>query len=139
MPGTTHCPPHIRRFDVGDEPELLRVFFSAVRDIASLAYTAEQIEAWAPRNLDQAAWAQHMRVLKPFVAEIDHQIVGYAEAARLHLPELTADVSRSAQPFFVHHGFVIVAQQAPIRRGVAIPNARMRKVLGDRGHYRAGV
>lgn len=163
MPGTTRSIPNIRRFDAGDEAGLLRVFFSAVHDIASKDYTVEQIKAWAPADLDQAAWARHMRALKPFVAEMDHQIVGYADvqakgyidhffvsglyprqgigsllmdriherATHLHLTELTADVSRSAQLFFAYHGFVIVAQQSPILRGVAIPNARMRKVLSD--------
>ncbi|MEW5290390.1 hypothetical protein ABW286_14565 [Erwinia papayae] len=37
----------VRRFNDGDEVVLLRVFFSAVRDIASGDYSAEQTEAWA--------------------------------------------------------------------------------------------
>lgn len=42
---------------------------------------------------------------------------------------LTADVSRTAQPFFAKHGFVIVAQRLPVVRGVVVPNALMRKEL----------
>lgn len=40
---------------------------------------------------------------------------------------LTSDVSRTAQPFFMHFGFSIVEQRAPVWRGVAVPNAFMRK------------
>ena len=53
----------------------------------------------------------------------------HQEAASLGLRELTSNVSRTAQPFFARHGFELVAQQTPIRRGVAIPNASMRKAL----------
>ncbi|ALM82587.1 GNAT family N-acetyltransferase [Bordetella sp. N] len=53
----------------------------------------------------------------------------HEEAARLELPELSSDVSRSAQPFFAHHGFDIIEQRHPVRRGIVIPNALMRKRL----------
>lgn len=150
----------IRRFRMGDEPALFGVFFSAIHEIASRDYTQEQINAWAPADLDGALWDQHMRDLNPFVVQLHDEIVGYAdvqpngyidhffvsgfhprqgigrllmerihqEAASLGLRELTSNVSRTAQPFFAHHGFEVVAQQTPIRRGVAIPNASMRKV-----------
>ncbi len=42
------------------------------------------------------------------------------------LPALSADVSRSAQPFFAQFGFVVVEHRTPVVRGVAIPNALMR-------------
>jgi len=55
-------------------------------------------------------------------------------AARQGLAELRADVSLTAEPFFAHHGFEVVQRQQPVRRGVAMANARMRKVLvGPRG------
>lgn len=45
------------------------------------------------------------------------------------LSVLTSKVSRTAQPFFKRFGFTIVEQQAPVVRGVAVPNALMRKEL----------
>jgi putative acetyltransferase len=42
---------------------------------------------------------------------------------------LTSDVSRTAQPFFERFGFLIVAERTPIVRGIAVPNALMRKEL----------
>jgi putative acetyltransferase len=40
---------------------------------------------------------------------------------------LTADVSRTAQPLFERFGFVVVEQRTRTVRGVAVPNALMRK------------
>ena len=50
-------------------------------------------------------------------------------AEQLQLPLLSADVSRTAQPFFARHGFVVVEERTPVRFGVAIPNALMHKSL----------
>lgn len=154
---------HIRRFAVGDELALFRVYFSAIHEIASCNYTQEQIKAWAPADLDQALWRDRVRGINPFVVELQGEIVGYAdvqtngyidhffvsglhprqgigtllmdrihqEAATLGLREFTSDVSKTAQPFFMRHGFQIVEQRQPVRRGVTIPNALMRKALWD--------
>jgi putative acetyltransferase len=53
----------------------------------------------------------------------------HEKATRLGITELTSDVSRTAQPFFAHFGFEIVEQRFPVRQGVTIPNALMRKTL----------
>lgn len=69
----------IRRFSNGDEIALLRVFSSSVHTIASNYYTHEQIEAWAPPDIDQVQWANRMKELRPFVAEVNGEIVAYAD------------------------------------------------------------
>lgn len=51
------------------------------------------------------------------------------EAARLRLRELTSNVSRTAQPLFARFGFEIVEHRSQVIRGVAVPNASMRKAL----------
>lgn len=43
------------------------------------------------------------------------------------LSQLTSDVSRTAEPFFHHFGFEVVERRLPVRRGVVLPNAFMRK------------
>ncbi len=70
---------HIRPFRPGDEAALYRVYYSAIHQIAVHDYTAEQLEAWAPKALDPAIWAERMRAIHPFIAEIDGQIAGYAD------------------------------------------------------------
>lgn len=151
----------IRRFRTGDEGALFQVFLSAVHDIASCDYTAAQIEAWAPTDTAPEVWANRMRELRPFVAEAEGRIAGYAdiqsnghidhffvsgayprqgvgtllmsrihdEANLLGISELTADVSKTAEPFFLRHGFQVVERRLPIRRGVTLQNALMRKKL----------
>jgi putative acetyltransferase len=50
-------------------------------------------------------------------------------AAAGKIPVLTSNVSRTAQGFFRRFGFVIVEERAPVRDGVVIPNALMKKEL----------
>lgn len=154
----------IRRFRIGDESALFQVFLSAVQDIASRDYTAAQIEAWVQADRDPEVWASHMRELRPFIAEAEGEIAGYAdiqpngyidhffvsgayprqgvgtllmsrihdEAKLLGISQLTADVSKNAEPFFLHHGFQIEERRFPVRRGVILQNALMRKDLHHR-------
>jgi putative acetyltransferase len=69
----------IREFRCGDEPALHAIFHSAIHAIACRDYTAEQINAWAPDDLDQTLWANRMRGIKPFVVELEGQLVAYAD------------------------------------------------------------
>lgn len=152
---------NIRDFHIGDEASLYQVLHSAVHRVASRDYTPEQLNAWAPAEPDHEAWMIKMRALRPFVAEIEGVIAGYADlqasgyivhffvsadfprrgvgrmlmdrihekAAHLGITQLTSDVSKTAQPFFTRFGFEIVEQRFPVRQGVTIPNALMRKTL----------
>jgi putative acetyltransferase len=43
----------IREFRLGDEPALYQVFFSAIHEIASKDYTPQQVNAWAPIEIDR--------------------------------------------------------------------------------------
>ncbi|MFA5488624.1 MAG: GNAT family N-acetyltransferase [Candidimonas sp.] len=49
------------------------------------------------------------------------------EAKLLGVSQLTANVSRTAEPFFLHHGFQVMKREFPIRRGVTLQNALMQK------------
>jgi len=69
----------IRRFRMGDEAALYRVFHSAVHEVACRDYTREQLEAWAPDDLDPALWRDRIRGIAPFVAETAGELVGYAD------------------------------------------------------------
>lgn len=43
------------------------------------------------------------------------------------LSQLTSNVSRTAESFFCHFGFEVVERRLPVRQGVTLPNAFMRK------------
>jgi len=69
----------IRTFQPGDELPLLAVFRSSVRQIAAADYTPEQLNAWAPEKLDREVWKNRITANRPFVAELDGRIVGFAD------------------------------------------------------------
>ncbi len=69
----------LREFRRGDEPALRRVFESAIHGTARRDYSQLEVEAWAPREHDAAAWAARMQGLRPFVALVAGTIVGYAD------------------------------------------------------------
>ncbi len=70
---------NIRRYKPGEEPALFEIFYSAIHLVASGDYTSEQVEAWAPRDLDQVRWERKIRAINPFVAELNGVLVGYAD------------------------------------------------------------
>ncbi|HEV2701448.1 MAG TPA: GNAT family N-acetyltransferase [Steroidobacteraceae bacterium] len=70
---------HIRRYEQGEEAALFRIFHSAVHLVACRDYTTEQIEAWAPSELDPFVWESRVRDINPFVAEQNGELVGYAD------------------------------------------------------------
>ena len=55
------------------------MYFTAIHLVARHDYTAEQLEAWAPQNLDMAKWNKKMRDINPFVAVLNGELVGYAD------------------------------------------------------------
>ena len=55
----------IRRFRLGDEAALFRVYFTAIHGVASRGYSPEQIEAWAPADLDVHLWANRVKKIRP--------------------------------------------------------------------------
>lgn len=69
----------IRRIRPGEDRALFDVFYSAIHLAASRDYTPEQINTWAPEDLDHELWARKINDIRPFVAVIDGKIVGYAD------------------------------------------------------------
>ncbi|MFN7695403.1 MAG: GNAT family N-acetyltransferase [Burkholderiales bacterium] len=69
----------IRRCRPGEEAALFEIYHSAIHLLASRDYAPEQIQAWAPRDLDQGLWATRIRGIHPFVAELAGELVGYAD------------------------------------------------------------
>jgi putative acetyltransferase len=69
----------IRRYVEGEEAALFDVYYTAIHLVASRNYTAEQVQAWAPQDLDVTLWRDKIRSIKPFVAELDRKVVGYAD------------------------------------------------------------
>jgi len=70
---------NIRRYRLGEEEALWRLYRDTTRKILGAFYTPEQIERWAPQNKSLAEWKERLRIRNPFVAEEKGQLVGFAE------------------------------------------------------------
>jgi len=69
----------IRRYVQVEEAALFDVYYTAIHLVASRHYTPEQIQAWAPQDLDATLWRDKIRSINPLVAELDGKLVGYAD------------------------------------------------------------
>jgi len=130
---------NIRRYRLGEEPEIWGVLYSATRNVIAREYTLEQVERWAPDDRDMEAWRVKLTKTNPFVAKVGDRIAGFAElepdghidcfychhqfqrqgvgaalmaevfaeARRLGLTRLYAEVSTTAHAFFLANGFVV--------------------------------
>ncbi|MDJ0905782.1 MAG: GNAT family N-acetyltransferase [Woeseiaceae bacterium] len=83
----------IRQFRDGDEAALLALFRNTIRNVNRRDYSAEQVRAWAPDDIDPQHWQRRIRGIDPFVCESDGRIVGYADVQD----------NGYIDHFFVHH------------------------------------
>ncbi|MFI2753789.1 GNAT family N-acetyltransferase [Cellulomonas sp. P22] len=76
-PGT--APVTLRRFVHADGPATLDLFVRAIRVTARNDYSATQIAAWAPDDLDPAAWTSRRETSRTCVACVDGRVVGFTD------------------------------------------------------------
>lgn len=145
----------LRRFQTTDAAALRELFNETVRHVNKRDYTTPQIAAWAPDDYDRQAWFERLQQNRPFIAEIDGFIVGFADvqadgyidhffcsASRQgqgvgralmnkllahDYPRFYANVSITARPFFEHFGFRLVREQQVVVRGVELTNFLMER------------
>lgn len=84
---------HLRPYQAHDATALWRLFHDTVRHVSSADYSAEQIAAWAPDDLDPAMWQAKMDSIAPLIVEQDGQVLAYADI----------QPSGYIDHFFVHH------------------------------------
>lgn len=69
----------IRPYCESDASHLWLLFYDTVRQVNIRDYSQAQVEAWAPDHFDAEIWQQRMDLIRPFIAEINGEIVGYAD------------------------------------------------------------
>lgn len=69
----------VRALSDGEADALFEIFFRAVRETARRDYTEEQVRAWAPDDMDRAAFARARLRHPTWVAERDRRIAGFAD------------------------------------------------------------
>ena len=147
----------VREFKTGDEEGVWSVFYSSIHQVCSNDYTEEQIQAWAPADLDPAIWVSKIQSIKPIVAVAGEKIIGYADLQEdgkidhffvhgdyqaqgvgkslmkkiiekgVKKKRIYSEVSHTAKPFFENNGFKVAEVQQVNMRGVTLTNYIMER------------
>lgn len=148
----------IRKYEPSDLEPLARLFYETVHAVNRKDYTARQLEAWAPGNVDLDAWNTSFRGHLAYVATINGLIAGFGDidgtgyldrlfvhkdfqrrgvaaalCGRLESEAgakcITVRSSVTARPFFEKRGNEIIKAQEVERRGVWLKTFMMMKSL----------
>jgi putative acetyltransferase len=69
----------VREYREDDVAAIVALFRDTVRRVNSRDYSVEQVEAWAPDQIDIGAWTHRLAYRFTVVAEIDGQVAGFAD------------------------------------------------------------
>ena len=69
----------IRYYHPEDTAEIVSLFRDTIRAVNRRDYSDEQVRAWAPNVIDEAAWSESLAANHTLVAEIDGAIAGFAD------------------------------------------------------------
>lgn len=83
----------IRDVQLSDLAEISRLFYETVHHVNAQDYSAEQLDAWAPRVYAPSYWQERFKNIQVYIAEDQGQVVGFAEL------ETTGHIDC----FYVHH------------------------------------
>ena len=69
----------IRPYRSSDCPTLAQIYYDTIHTVNAADYTPAQLDAWATGNVDLQVWDTYFLERHSFVAELDGQIVGFAD------------------------------------------------------------
>ena len=72
-------PLHLRPYREGDTPALIALFRETIHSVNRRDYSPAQLAAWAPAEIDEAAWAARQAENHTLLAGIDGALAGFAE------------------------------------------------------------
>lgn len=147
----------IRVYCEDDALALAQLFYDTVHSVNVLDYTPAQLDAWVAAPPEVESWAASFEGRYCLVAELDGEIVGFADMDldsgyldRLYVHKnyqrqgvatalcdaleaqaagmrLTVAASITARPFFEQRGWQVVKKQTLCRDGVQLENYWMEK------------
>lgn len=145
----------IREYQVTDCKELRDLFYNTVHTVNAVDYTEEQLNVWAPKQVDLEKWNQSFLVHYCIVAVWDNIIVGFGDINktgyldRLYVHKdyqrkgiasaicdkleqvvqgkIIVHASITARPFFKKRGYEVIREQKVERKGILITNFIMEK------------
>lgn len=154
----------IREYMPSDCQKIMNLFYDTVHTVNSMDYAMDQLDAWAPKNMNEEQWNESLLEHFTAVALIDGIIAGFGDIDKtgyidrlftgseyqgigvgsavcdyleslVNMDKYTAFVSVTARPFFEKRGYMVVRENTAVRSGVALKNFLMEK----RKIYRADV
>ena len=139
----------IRAYRPDDCAALAKLFYETVHSVNAADYSPEQLDAWATGSVNEAGWNASFLNHTTRIAEIDGEIVGFADmdengyldhqregVARaladaleraVDAEKYTTHASITARGFFERRGWRVVRAQQVIRHGVALTNFVMER------------
>ena len=87
----------VRKYQEKDAGDLSKIYYNTIHQICKSNYNEEQLNAWAPSDLVEyySGWKEKLAKIKPLIATIGKQIVGFAEF----------EENGHIDCFYVHHQF----------------------------------
>ena len=86
---------NIRRYEEGEEESIWNIFYNTIHSINLQHYSDEQVEAWAPSNLQRDVWKKKITDISPYVVLLNSKVVAYADLQN----------NGYIDHFFCHHEF----------------------------------
>lgn len=72
----------IRKFKLSDLDQIIQLFYDTVHTINIQDYSQEQVDVWAPKNIDINRWKKSLTDHISYVAEINNTIIGFGDITK---------------------------------------------------------
>ncbi|MCC5656143.1 GNAT family N-acetyltransferase [Nostoc sp. XA010] len=69
----------LRIYEIADTKEIMKLFYDTVHEVNIHDYTQEQVDAWAPAQMDIDVWIKGLGSKFTYVAEEQDKIIGFGE------------------------------------------------------------
>ncbi|MEH1890533.1 MAG: GNAT family N-acetyltransferase [Nostoc sp.] len=69
----------LRTYEIADTKEIIKLFYDTAHEVNIHDYTEEQVDAWAPANMDIDVWIKGLGSKFTYVAEEQGKIIGFGE------------------------------------------------------------
>ena len=148
----------LREYQSTDIKEITRLFYETVHTVNAKDYSKEQLDVWADKDIDLAAWDSSLLSHYSYVATMDNAIVGFGDIDKTgYLDRLfvhkdcqgqgigtvicnrlesiverniiSVHASITAKAFFEKRGYRVVREQTVTRKGISLKNYLMQKTL----------
>ncbi|MEH2265043.1 GNAT family N-acetyltransferase [Nostoc sp.] len=69
----------LRIYEIADTAGIMKLFYDTIHEVNTRDYTQEQVDAWAPANMNIDVWIKGLESKFTYVAEENGKIIGFGE------------------------------------------------------------